>query len=188
MTILVYDSRKLIADSIAQLLNAVTCTHNPEEAVHKLQPEISIVTVPENYDVIRRIKYHTKIIALSLNNERMHLQDSLAAGADAYIHFGCTKDEILSCVGYMQKGYKYIHPSVTDIIIDNIRPSNKFGLSDRETEIISLISQGLTITEIADRLFISKKTVNSHKLTIYHKLDLHSTKEIVKFGIQNNLI
>lgn len=136
-----------------------------------------------------------KILMMSMEFDEDIVFRTLKAGAKGYITNNSDRQELYNAIHHLRNGYDYYTKPITDILVksyikvikseDESKPKN---LSKREIEIIKYWGDGLTNQEIADKLFISVRTVESHKNHIMQKLNLRTTVDLVKFAIKNNLI
>lgn len=138
-----------------------------------------------------------KIIILSMLASEEVVLSAIEAGAKGFLPKSTSKDEILKAIYEVNRDQTYYHSDIADIMVKSMlkrRKSEESGepcvdcLSKREIQIIELYAQGFTNQEIADKLFISIRTVESHKTHIMQKLGFKSTVEMVKFALKNKLI
>ena len=145
--------------------------------------------VTENYPEI-------KILILSMHSNVEFITKSLGAGANGYLPKDTSMNELLEAINTIYKGENYFNKDISDTILKSIINKSKSAkensknesLTKREMEIVSLVVEGLTNKEIADKLFISVRTVDSHKNNIMQKLNLKSSVELVKYAIKNKLV
>ena len=156
-------------------------------------PDISGIEVTkflsENYPKV-------KILILSMHSNEEFITKALSAGANGYLPKDTSMSELLEAINAIYKGDNYFNKEISDTILKSIINKSKLGqgnnpknetLTKREKEIVSLVVDGLTNKEIADKLFISVRTVDSHKNNIMQKLNLKSSVELVKYAIKNRL-
>jgi DNA-binding NarL/FixJ family response regulator len=150
-------------------------------------PDISGIEVAqyitENYPNI-------KILILSMHSNKEFITKALSVGANGYLPKDTSMSELLEAINTIYKGDNYFNKSISDTILNSLmnkpKEENK-SLTKREKEIINLVVDGLSNKEIADKLCISIRTVDSHKNNIMQKLNLKSSVELVKYAIKNNL-
>lgn len=136
-----------------------------------------------------------KILMLSGNTEDHYVLRAIKAGATGFLSKDCSKDEFIAAINSVYAGQTYFGENISHVIIDqyvrqsvqNIQDADK-PLSGREMEIVQWLCNGLTTKEIGEKLFISSRTVESHKNSILQKLGLQNTIELVKFAIRENWI
>ena len=107
------------------------------------------------------------------------------------------RNEIVEAIYTLRNGYEYLGKSITNLILNSYLNRSVTGksmqngmaqLSLRELEALKLFGEGMTNQEIADRLFISIRTVESHKTNVMKKINLRTTVDLVKFAIRNNIV
>ena len=136
-------------------------------------------------DVINSLKAgypEVKILVLTMHKE--YLQQALAAGADGYLLKEDADRDLFSAIENIRHGRVYLSPRLTGELLGR-RPSPESPLSDREIEVLRHIAQGKANKQIAETLFISVRTVESHRARIMSKLRLKSTADLVKYAIRN---
>ncbi|AQY49831.1 two-component response regulator NreC [Listeria weihenstephanensis FSL R9-0317] len=138
----------------------------------------------------------TKVLILTMHDDEEYLFRALKLGASGYILKNAKDDELLEAIRTLQEGEMYIYPKVTTALVRQFLQQNNgekintsyVQLSNREQEVLPLIALGYGNKEIANKLCISVKTVETHKSNIMNKLDLSTRAEIVKYAIKKNLI
>ncbi len=208
--VLIADDHQLFREGITNLLKAspdleiVGQAENGKEAVEKaleLKPDIILMDIgmPEmsGIDATLTLKKEIpeiKIIALSMHSDKQFINGMLEAGASGYLLKNSTYNQLIEAIKSVYSGNKYLSGEVTDIVIndylDKKQEANKreAELSERESEILLMIAEGYSTREIGEKLFISVKTVGTHKQKILEKLNLSNTAEMVKYAIKNGLI
>ncbi|MFC1490661.1 response regulator [Candidatus Latescibacterota bacterium] len=135
-----------------------------------------------------------KILALSTYSDKRFITEMFNAGASGYLVKDCAFDEVSTAVRTVAANQKFVSPSIMDTVVDlfldkNIPSKEKTReLTERETEILRMITQGKNTKEIASELFISVKTVDTHRQHIMDKLDIHNVVELTKYAISTGLI
>lgn len=138
-----------------------------------------------------------KILIISGSDDEDTVLQSIKAGAKGFLAKDTDRNELIEAVHSLRNGFDYYSKSITHILInkyvsnlkfDNNQQINTNTLSIRETEILKLWGNSYSNKEIADKLFISVRTVESHKNHIMQKLNLKTTIDLVKFAIKNNII
>ncbi|HRY31999.1 MAG TPA: response regulator transcription factor [Bacteroidales bacterium] len=148
-------------------------------------------------DICRRIKTtnpEIKVLILSMYSGEEFIVQSLLAGASGYLPKNTSREELLNAIARVHQGEVYIGHSLSETYINSLmrkaqaRQEAADLLSRRETEILRLCAEGLTNKEIADSLYISTRTVESHKTHIMQKLDLKTVADMIRFAIKNRLV
>ncbi|MDD3876697.1 MAG: response regulator transcription factor [Bacteroidales bacterium] len=139
---------------------------------------------------------NAKVLILSMYTNEDFIRNAIKAGAKGYLPKNTTKKEFLQAIHAIHEGDEFFSKSISEIIMKSYVKRIKSSedphrkedlLSEREIEILKLFVNGLSNQEIADKLFISIRTVESHKNHIMQKLELKSTVEMVKYAIKNNI-
>ncbi len=140
----------------------------------------------------------TKILVISVNNNEDTILKTIKAGAKGFLARDTTKLDLVEAIYTLRNGHDYFSNSITHLLLNkyitnlknegNDHLLNIKNLSSREIEIIKLWGNSQTNKEIADKLFISVRTVESHKNHIMQKLNLKTAVDLVKFAIKNNII
>jgi DNA-binding NarL/FixJ family response regulator len=139
-----------------------------------------------------------KVLILSMFTDESFINQAIKAGAKGYLHKNTTREEMLMAIDAVYTGNEFYSENISKIILKSyIEKAKKNGeeinnphelLSKREIEILKMFAEGFINKEIADRLFISIRTVESHKNHIMQKLNLKTQVELVKYAIRHNLI
>lgn len=136
----------------------------------------------------------TKIIALSMHSDRRFIAEMLSAGASGYLVKDCASEELADAICTVAAGRSYLSPSIVDVVVKTYgRIPDKPGvslitsLSPREREVLQLIAEGKTVKDIACRLCVSVKTVETYRQHIMDKLDTRSIAELTKFAIREGI-
>ncbi len=143
---------------------------------------------------IRKDLPHTKIMVLSMHREKQYVVRALRSGAAAYLLKEGAGEELLEAVRKVGKGQSYISPSIAGYLLEDYVFLAQ-GVSDplerltpREREVLILVTQGKTSPEIATFLYISAKTVKTHRANLMEKLEIHDTAGLVRFTIEKGLL
>ncbi len=149
-------------------------------------------------DVIDSIKlaktYKPKlpILVFSMNPEKPYASRLIKAGADGYLRKESPPEEILVAVKRVLSGKTYISPELSEVFASELRGESSKAphenLSDREFQILILIASGLSLSDIAEKLFLSKNTVSNHRNSLLKKLGLKNNSELTIYALKNNLI
>ena len=150
------------------------------------QPEFNV----DDIRIILNKKSETKILALTEKCEKSIVSNALKAGLNGHILYCCDRDEITDAIRSVASGDKFYCGKVLDVLNGNAKISScaPVALSPREIEIISLISDGLSNKQIADKLFLSTHTVMTHRKNIMSKLGVNNTAGIVMYAVRENII
>jgi len=212
MKIVIVDDHAVVRSGFSMILNyqpdmeVVATAADGREAylmVDKHKPDILLMDLsmpPGESGLIATGKIssdypETKIIVLTMYDDEEYLFHVLKSGASGYVLKNAPDEELLSAIRMVYKGGTYIHPQMaTSLVRDYIKKdqvSNESDpyklLSTRETEILPLIAKGYGNKEIAEKLFVSVKTVEAHKAKIMEKLQLKNRPELVEYALRKKL-
>ena len=133
-----------------------------------------------------------KIIVLSVDSREYTLIQLLQIGIDGFVSKRGTQDEVVRAIDYVENGVPFYGRDIAILIRDisdaKLNKQNTAALTKRELEIIQACCDGLLGKEIADKLNISLRAVNSHKTNIFNKLGISSSVELVRFAIEHGII
>jgi DNA-binding NarL/FixJ family response regulator len=177
--------------------------HAAISMARKLQPDIVLMDINmpvlNGIEATRRVKAEIpgiNIIALSMHSGREFVQKMFGAGSSGYLLKDCHFNELVEAVCAVDSGKSYISPSLAGTLIEDylLQLSDKTGLahgsvvlSRREREILQLIAEGWATRKIADKLYISKKTVETHRSNIMKKLSRYTVAELTKYAIAEGI-
>jgi len=138
----------------------------------------------------------TRVLIISASNDEESVLRTIKAGAKGFLAKDTTRDELIEAIYSLRNGYDFFSNSITMLLLnkyikklktDDDRPDIR-SLSSREIEIMKMWGNSFTNKEIADKLFLSVRTVETHKNHIMQKLNLKTSVDLVKFAIRNNII
>lgn len=160
--------------------------HHPTVLVLDLNMagELSIESIPQ----IREESPETQIVVLTMQTESAFAREALAAGALGYVLKDAAEHELVDAVRNAAAGESYLNPRMGARIAAEPPPGPPDGLSEREVEVLTLIARGHTNTEIAERLYLSVRTVETHRSHIQQKLALTTRSELVGYALEQGLI
>jgi DNA-binding NarL/FixJ family response regulator len=208
--ILLADDHKIIRDGLRSLLGkeedmvVIAEAENGRKALQltrKLSPDVIImdVSMPDlnGIDAARQIigeQPGLKIVALSMHSEKQFVEGMLKAGVSGYLLKDTAFEELIKAIRVVCAGKKYLSPDVTDIVLNEfISPTIKTddqsatALTTREREVLQLIAEGRSTKEVAGKLHISVKTVETHRKNIMDKLGLHTVAELTKYAVREGI-
>jgi len=138
-----------------------------------------------------------KVLILSMFTEEEFIYNAIKAGAKGYLPKNSKQEDLLTAITAIQNGEEFFSPLISKVLMNSyvkkIRNENNFEndkekLSKREMEILQLVVKGFSNKEISEKLFISIRTVETHKTHVLQKLNLKSTVDLVKYAIKNKII
>ncbi|MCS7280849.1 MAG: response regulator transcription factor [Desulfobacterota bacterium] len=207
--ILIVDDHTMVRDGIKSLLSlcadlqVVGEAENGIEAQKKtqeLEPDIILMDISmpgiDGIETTRRIISRfrgTKVIMLTQYEGKDELLDSIRAGAKGFVSKKAASTELVQAIRAVYTGGAYFSPSVAKLLIEDYRDKRLEKtpyetLTERETQILKLIGEGYSDKEIAQILFISPRTVETHKAKIMEKLHLKKKVELIKYAIKKGIV
>ena len=210
--LILVDDHKIIRDGIRAMLignksfSIIADISSGKELfkiIDKDNPDIIVLDIgmPEmdGVEITKKLTQKHPLISvliLSANTTEEHIISAIKAGAKGFLSKESSREEFIKALNSVSRGEAYYGESVSNIIYnsyisiikggDSKRTNN--GLTDREMEILKAFSEGLSFKEIADKLCISARTVETHKNNILQKLGLKNTIEMVKYAIKEGIV
>lgn len=208
------DDHQIVRDGIKALLEgqeeieiigeAETATQILDK-LNEISPNIIIVDISlpdiSGIDLIKLIINKNpaiKVIVLSMHTTQEFIFNAIKSGAKGYLPKNITRNELVDAIKQVNQGKEYFSKDISEIILKNYLKQVKNPektpdyqeqqLTARESEILKLVAEGYSNQLIADKLFISVRTVESHKNHIMQKLELTTTVELVKYALKNRII
>lgn len=199
---------KLLLESQSQFCVIGEATNGQETLEllkNNLIPDIIITDINmDGMDGIELTQYisthypEIKIIVLSMLDDNQFIFKCFENGAQAYLLKNMNYDELLLAIEHVSKGGKYLCEALSMNLIAKLKSSihtpdvsliiKEADLSDRELEVLNLIGEGYTNLEIADKLFLSKRTVEGHRQSLIDKTKVKNSAELIKYAVKNGLI
>ncbi len=170
--------------------------------VEQLQPDVLILDLMmagiNGLEVTRQLNKknpRTGIVILSMHSNEAYVLEALRSGARAYILKESPPEELVRAIREVSSGRRYLSSPLTERAIEaytqrtEVKPMDPYEqLTTREREILQLTAQGRTNAEIAARLYISPRTVETHRTNLMRKLELHNHAQLIQFAIQHGII
>jgi DNA-binding NarL/FixJ family response regulator len=135
-----------------------------------------------------------KVIALSMHTDKRFVMGMLRAGASGYLLKDCASQELASAIVSVASNKKYLSPDIAGVVIEDSlyggqqeEETVSSMLSAREREVLQLIAEGWSTRQIASHLYVSVKTIETHRRQIMKKLDLHNIADLTKYAIREGL-
>jgi DNA-binding NarL/FixJ family response regulator len=167
------------------------------ELILRERPDIAILDISmpglDGFEILQKIQsmgIATKVIFLTMHNETLTARRALQLKASGYVLKDNAFEDLLYAVKAVSAGGTFISPSVSERLM---KASSEEGkevhiLTIREREVLKLIASGFTNKQIAVQLFISVKTVETHRTNIMQKLDVHTTADLVRYAIKTGIL
>ncbi len=214
ITVLVADDHDLLRYGIRSMIDSaddievIGEASSGDEAIalyQKKRPDVCIldITMPERNGIettreILDFDPHARILILTMHIGEEYLNEVINAGANGYMMKDSARNELLESIRAVRRGEKVFSQSVSRFMntcyvrqVQSGRDQDKAAspqLTRREREILQLIAEGNTSAEISDKLFISPRTVDTHRANLMSKLDIRNTAGLVRYAIDKNIV
>jgi DNA-binding NarL/FixJ family response regulator len=214
LRVLIVDDHTIVRQGLRKLLEAegdieiVGEASDGREAVTKatdMQPAVVLLDISmpglNGLEAIRQILKRspkTRVLVLSMHKNEAYVLQALRNGASGYVLKEAASEEIVTALRALGRGESYLSPSISRVVIDDYLRINSGGestarslyesLTAREREIFQLLAEGLKNHEVAERLHVSVKTVETHRAHVMEKLGLNNIAELVKYAIEVGII
>lgn len=211
ISVLIADDHEIVRFGISTFLSSsedieiVGEASTGEECIKLFQqthPDICILDIDmpdkdgiETAKEIREFEEETKILILSMHINKNILRDVLEANVNGYLLKNTEKSDLLHGIRAIVKGQQVFSDPISDLMKESfLNKNDKSGsydhhqITDREQEILQLIVDGLTSKQIAEKLYISPRTVDTHRANLMEKLELNNIAELVRYAIKNQLV
>ncbi len=210
ISVLLAEDHQIVREGLVALLKkeqdieVVAEAVNGIEAVQlamELSPDLVLMdmSMPKmnGIEATRQIKAaNTKVqvLALSMHEERRFVMEALNAGVKGYLLKDCAAAELAIAIRSVSEGNIYLSSSITNIIVNDYLVKTcddtprLASLSDRELQVLRLIAEGENTKEIAFKLELSIKTIETHRINILRKLKLKSVADLIKFAIREDIV
>lgn len=140
---------------------------------------------------LKQLRPKLPVLILSMHSEEQYARRAFKAGAAGYVSKHSPRAELVEALNRVATGGKYVSSSLAEkLVVDLERGSDRLPhemLSDREFEVMRLIALGKSVSEIADLLSLSDKTVSTYRVRIFEKIKIHTNAELVRYAIENKL-
>lgn len=212
--ICIIDDHQLVIEGLVSMLEKqenieiLATANNGKEAIKKieiLKPELILMDLdmPEmnGFQATEYLKKHIpdlKIIILSMHQEKILIKKLIQMGIDGYLVKNSDKRDFIDCIEKVAQGKQFFSSEITRSLVFDSNHKAKFTqdntltllsqLTDREKEVLSLIADGNTNPEIAKLLFISPRTVDTHRKNLLKKLEVKNTAGLVRFALKSGLV
>jgi DNA-binding NarL/FixJ family response regulator len=212
--LILVDDHQLVRTGIANLLSGepgfeiigeASESREMFDLLRQMQPDIAVldIALPGMSGIEITKKLHNdypgiRILILSMHTSEEFIFNAINSGARGYLPKNTSRRELIEAIYAIHRGEEYFAESISNVILKSYIKKAKSNstddenkenlLSKRELEVLKLFAEGMTNQEIADKLFISIRTVESHKNHIMARLELKTTVDLVKFAIRNNIV
>ena len=186
-------------EGVAEVVGEAADGGDAIEAVRESMPEVVVMDLKlptvSGAEATRQIveeSPHVRVLILSASGEESDVLEAVKAGARGYLLKSSTSAEVADAVRKVHAGEPVFTPSLAGLVLDEFQRLAKSdkdepSLTERENEVLKLVAKGYAYREIAEKLFISVKTVQNHVQNILTKLQLHRRYELMRYAIQRGL-
>lgn len=205
MQVLLVDDHRILLDGLRFLLQqveeiqAVATAGSVEEGVKMVNSQrfdlvISDISVPKGGGIafVQEVKKKypdTKVIFLSMHEEPFIVKDALSTGAEGFVLKKVAHEELIKAIKEVAGGRMFFSAEIQRVLIRRMQfPEDEKILTDREKEVLELIFEEFSNKEIAEKLHISERTVETHRKNIYQKTKTNTLVGLLKFALENNLV
>lgn len=213
--IIITDDHQLILDGLRSIitgesdLQLLAEANNGQQALslcESLQPDLVLMDIDmpvmnglEATTQIKKKFPSVRVMVLTMHDEAALVKRIMEIGADGYMLKNADQEELLSAIRKVAGGEKHYSEKVLNALKEGKTDSSQFSLrptdavllstlTEREVEILRLLAEGLSNKEIGDKIFISHRTVDTHRTNLMKKLDVHNVAGLIRFAIRNGLI
>ncbi|MEP5613959.1 MAG: response regulator transcription factor [Cyclobacteriaceae bacterium] len=205
MKIFLTDDHAILLSGLAKILSAeddfevvgtATTARETFEKLTRVSPDLLITdyNLPDEdgLAIVRKVKQkypNLKIMVLSMHDEAHLVQEILKEGINGYLLKKDSQDELINAVRSVRDDKIYLSSDINSLLIKGLNGANDQKLlTDREREILKLISNEYTNKQMADELFISERTIETHRKNIFRKTGTNNLVGLIKYAYANNLI
>ena len=214
INVFVVDDHQIFLDGIVSLLDdepnikIVGTAHNGKQAIDRIKTQkvdvvLMDINMPEMDGIeatkqLKKINPNIKILMLTMHSEPRFIKECLEIGAKGYVLKNISKDDLLKAIDSVYQDKSFLDQEAQEKLINSISNSDEVDdrnydelaaqITQRELEILQLISLGLTSQDIATKLFISKNTVETHRKNMLAKLNVNNTSALLKIAYKKGLV
>jgi DNA-binding NarL/FixJ family response regulator len=206
--ILIVDDHEIVRDGVKRLFE-----EQPESAVFgeaSTAPEAHKLVGEQDWDVVildlslggrngleflkelRQLRPRLPVLILSMHSEEQYARRAFKAGAAGYITKDSPRVELLNAINKVIRGGRYVSPTLAEKLATDLGRVSlgapHEALSDREFEVLRLIASGKTVSEIAELLSLSDRTISTYRARLLEKMDMRTNAELTHYAIQNRLV
>lgn len=209
LKILLADDHSILRTGLKLLLstqddfNVVAEASNGKEVLDLLNKGLEVdvilldlsMPVMSGLDCLRDLNKQQKVsdinvLVLTMYNERQYIKEVMLLGAKGYLRKDTLDTELFKALRTLAQGKRYLAEGDTDILLDSLMgvPSKKESLSTREEEVLNYIVRGYSLSDIAQKLCLSVKTISTYKMRIMTKLNCKQNSDLVNYALKNNFL
>ncbi len=202
------DDHEIVARSIANLLSSidgvthVTTFNNGKSLFLECNTRIPSLAILDmempgwsGLDTLKKLRElgSFPVLILSMNDEKSVITECIKSGANGYLNKNCSIKELQEAIESVLEGKTYLSEEIKKILVGmgSTQPSSfelTESLTDKELEVLKLVCEGLSSKEIGDKLFLSSRTIETHKNNLMKKFNVHTTGKLISLAIKNKII
>jgi len=211
--VLIADDHAILRAGLTMLVNTQSDMEVVSEAVDGVtavraardtKPDVALLdlTMPGvgGMEALREMARYcraTRVLVLTMHEDPAYLRSALAAGASGYLLKRAVDSELIAAIRAVDRGGTFVDPRLAEVLVQDVltKRGTKAGpkrpvqiLSDRELQVLRLVAQGYSSAQIAERIFVGVKTVETYRSRVAEKLGLRTRSEVIRFGLQMGLL
>jgi len=208
--VIIADDHAILRAGLRMLINAqpdmtvVADVQNGQQAIEgtsELKPDVVLldITMPVSGGLhaiaeIRKRHSAVKVLLLTMHSEPAYLRTALAAGASGYVLKKSVDADLLSAIRAVQRGHRYVDSELASTLVNEMIGGKETDtaqskvLSDRELQVLTLVAEGFSSREIANRIYVSTKTVETYRARFAEKLGLKTRADVVRYALDLGLL
>lgn len=173
-----------------------------DEALTKaraLKPDIILLDISlpgkNGYEVLKQLRVEfpqTRVLILTTYPEKQYAVRCIRSGASGYLTKDSAPEELITAIRKIAQGRKYVGAALGELLAGELDASSDTlpheDLSDREFQVLCLIGQGKTVSQVAEILSLSLSTINTHRAHILEKMHMDTTAQLIRYAVDNNLV
>jgi len=209
INVIIADDHAIVSDGLRHIVEAqpdmrvLACLRDGRAALRhaaSAKPDVCVLdhSMPllngtEATRLIRDRSPSTRVIILSMHSDQVHVLGALQAGASGYVVKRSAAKEVVKAIRTVHQGRRYLSAELLDLVLSHVadgaglkNPLDR--LSSRERQVLQLLAEGRTTAEIAATISVAAKTVETYRIRMMDKLDIHDLAALVKFAIQHGVV
>lgn len=206
--LLIVDDHMIIRRGLIQILAGAARIGDIREAgdgptalraLRSRVPQVVVLDVAlgdrDGLDVLKTLRSEfprVGVVMLSVYPESQFAVRAIRGGAGAYLNKGCSPDELLAAIHRVADGGVYITPAIAELLARSVREGSGRAphelLSDREFQVLTLLAQGRSVSDIAHQLCLSGNTISTYRARIFDKLGVHSLAELLTYAARHDML
>lgn len=202
--VVLVDDHRILLDGLARLIDAqpdlevvgtASATADGIDLIARVRPDVLVLDIAMadggGFEIMRQLREReipAKILILTMHGEDRFVMEAVHLGAAGYVHKRAADRELLEAIRLVAKGEGYLTPAAVRLLLSHEADPTRPELSMREREVLRLTARGFSNAEIAGRLAVSPKTIDTYRSRVMTKLDLHHRSELVGYALRHGII